>query len=220
MRTFRGHDDRPADRPEDRPGQSPALAAARRRGPGREFEQLRRGLQLRVHEQHLVVDAFDAAADGAEPAGGLRAHVRRRQHGRRAGRAPGAGSAAFSIRSRAACPASAPTSARRIAAGSIEYAEDVREIERRLQIADEGLGGCAGRDERPGRRAGIVRRAHQAAVRSAGAGVSGRTSRVSPRCCMRATSPPEIIPRAASRSRSTADRTTEKIPSGSTNIPN
>ena len=85
------HDDRSDHRAEDRPGQPDAVDAARRRGPGRELEQLRRRLQLRVHEQHLVVDADDAAADGAQPAGGLRAHVRGRQHGRRAGRAPGTG---------------------------------------------------------------------------------------------------------------------------------
>ena len=88
-RHLRGHDDRSDDRAEDRPGQPDAVDAARGRGPGRQLEQLRRRLQLRVHEHHLLVVADDAAADGAEPAGRLRADVRRRQHRRGARRAPG-----------------------------------------------------------------------------------------------------------------------------------
>ena len=55
--------------------------AARRRGPGREFQQLRRGLQLHLYEHDLLVLADRSPADGAESAGGVRAHVRRRQHG-------------------------------------------------------------------------------------------------------------------------------------------
>ena len=54
--------------------------------PGRQFQQLRRRLQLHLHQHHLLGDADDAAADGAQPAGGVRAHVRRRQHGRAARR--------------------------------------------------------------------------------------------------------------------------------------
>ena len=74
--------------PEDRAGQSAAVLAAGGRGSGRQFEQLRRGLQLHLHEHDLVVVADAAASDGAEPAGCVRAHVRRRQHDRTAGRAP------------------------------------------------------------------------------------------------------------------------------------
>ena len=66
--------------------------------PGREFEQLRRRLQLHLHEHDLVVVADVAAADGAEPAGGVRADVRRRQHGRAARRAAEARPAASSTR--------------------------------------------------------------------------------------------------------------------------
>ena len=74
------------------------VAADGGRRPGRELEQLRRGLQLRLHQHDLVGDADLAAADGAQPAGGVRAHVRRRHDGRSS--APRAASAtrAFWIR--------------------------------------------------------------------------------------------------------------------------
>ena len=55
-----------------------------------------------------------------------------------------------------------------------EYADNVREIERRLQIAVKATAARAARDEHSGRRAGVVRRAHQAAVRPARAGAPGR----------------------------------------------
>ena len=55
-----------------------------------------------------------------------------------------------------------------------EYAEDVREIERRLQIAKKAAVDAPAEIDRAGRRAGIVRRAHQAAVRPAGARVPRR----------------------------------------------
>ncbi len=57
----RQRDDRPADRAEDRPGDAAAVAAARRRGSELELEQLRRGLQLLVHE----LDFVGGAAEGA-----------------------------------------------------------------------------------------------------------------------------------------------------------
>ena len=55
-----------------------------------------------------------------------------------------------------------------------EYAQDVREIERRLQIARKAATDAPSESDRAGRRAGIVRRAHQAAVRPAGAGLPRR----------------------------------------------
>ncbi len=82
----------------DRPGQPDAVHAARGGGSGREFEQLRRGLQLHLHQHDLLVLAHPAAADGAESAGGVRAHVRRRQHGRAARPRGASGTAAFWIR--------------------------------------------------------------------------------------------------------------------------
>ena len=81
------HDHRPDHRAEDRQRQPDAVAADGGRRSGRQLEQLRRGLQLRLHEHDLVGVADLAAADGAEPAGGVRADVRRRQHGRAARRA-------------------------------------------------------------------------------------------------------------------------------------
>ena len=56
-RRLRRHDDRSDHRAEDRPGEPAAVAAARRRGSGRELEQLRRRLQLHLHEHDLVVVA-------------------------------------------------------------------------------------------------------------------------------------------------------------------
>ena len=56
-----------------------------------------------------------------------------------------------------------------------EYETDIREIERRLTIAKKATG--ASLDRRrcgSGGRSGIVRRAREAAFRSAGAGVQGR----------------------------------------------
>ena len=117
-RRLRRHDDRPDHRAEDRPGQPDAVDAAGRRGPGRELEQLRRRLQLRLHEHDLVVVADDAAADGAEPAGGVRAHVRRRQHGRAARRAPRARPQHPRLADRQPVAAAQPTSAPPIARGS------------------------------------------------------------------------------------------------------
>src|SRR5437667_1747213 len=47
-------------------------------------------LPIYLHEHDLVVLTDAAAADGAEPAGGVRAHVRRRQNDRGTGRAASA----------------------------------------------------------------------------------------------------------------------------------
>ena len=76
-----GRDDRSDDRQQVRAGHDPVVAAARRRGHG-QLRQLQLGLQLRVHELHLVGLAHAAAADAGESARRLRAAVRRR-HERR-----------------------------------------------------------------------------------------------------------------------------------------
>ena len=52
---------------------------------------------------------------------------------------------------------------------------------------DEGVDRRARERDRAGWRAAVIRRAHQAAVRSAGAGVPRPTSRASARCCSLAT---------------------------------
>ena len=96
-RDRRKPDDRSDDRHEDRPRDAAAVAAARRGGSELELEQLRRRLQLFVHELDLVDRPADAARrdraanepapDGAEPAGRLRAVVRLRRHAGNARRA-------------------------------------------------------------------------------------------------------------------------------------
>ena len=52
------------------------VARDRHRGSERLRRRLRRRLQLRLHEHHLVEGADDAAADGDQPARGVRAAVR------------------------------------------------------------------------------------------------------------------------------------------------
>ncbi len=96
------------------------------------LEQLRRRLQLRVHEHDRVGVADDAVADGVEPAGRVRAHVRQRQHARAARRAP---------RAQPEHPRLDQRQDRRACAREISvpdrsrldsFTENVREIERRL----------------------------------------------------------------------------------------
>ena len=73
-------------------GQDTIVPVARggHRGLHGSARRLRSRLQLRVHEHAQLADADVAAADGDQPARGVRAHVRRRQHaGRAAARACG-----------------------------------------------------------------------------------------------------------------------------------
>ena len=72
------HHDRPDHRQEDRHRVADSVAATGRRRSRRQLEQLRRRLQLHLHQHDLVGVADLAAADGAESAGGVRAYVRRR----------------------------------------------------------------------------------------------------------------------------------------------
>ena len=90
-------DDRPDHRGEDRTRDAAAVAAARGRRSEFQLEQLRRGLQLCLHELDLVDWPADPAgrasadqppADGAQSAGGIRAAVRERIDAGRARRAP------------------------------------------------------------------------------------------------------------------------------------
>ena len=82
------HVDRPSHRAEDRPGHDVPVDGARDRGQLEHLRHLRRRLPLHLHGHDLVAHADAAAADGAEPARRVRAHVRRRRHdGRGAPRA-------------------------------------------------------------------------------------------------------------------------------------
>ena len=81
---------------------------------------------------------------------------------------------------------------------------------------DEGVDRRADRHDRAGRRAGDVRRAHQAAVRSAGAGLPGRHHpRRHAALRARPDGPHLSGERSADRRASTAARTTAKIRGGS-----
>ena len=77
------HHDGSGRRAEDRPGHAAAVARADDRGRD---AQLRRRPQLRVSRHDLLAEPDLAAADGEQPAGRVRATVRRRQHRRRAPR--------------------------------------------------------------------------------------------------------------------------------------
>ena len=75
----------PAGGAADRTGHAAALARADDRGLEPE---LRRRSELRLPQHDFVAGSDLAAADAEQPAGRLRAAVRRRQHRRRAARAP------------------------------------------------------------------------------------------------------------------------------------
>ena len=156
---------------EVRPGHDPVVDSARRRGR-RQLRQLQLGLQLRVHELHLVDFAHAAAADGGESARGLRAPVRRRHEprGTLTGRKQNA-SILDSVTQQISFfkkPLGAGDRAR-----LDTYLENIREIERRIRIAMETIGqGAVRRD--PVRPAGEQARPLPADVRPAGAGLRGR----------------------------------------------
>ena len=96
----RRHDDRPAGREADRTGHDVSVARSRHRGFHRPRRRVRPRLQLRLHEHARLADADDAAADGDQPARGVRADVRRRATGEAAAGAHADTTAAFSISSR------------------------------------------------------------------------------------------------------------------------
>ena len=138
--------------------------------------------------------ADPAPAHGAESAGGLRAHVRRRWHARRNAPRAGSGTAVFWIRSRAVCLAFAARPGASDRARLDDYTDNVREIERRLQIAMKASTVAPADMSGSGGRAANLRRAHQTPVRSAWRWPSRRTSPAWARCCLPATSPAALIP--------------------------
>ena len=153
----------------------PSLEAGDR-GLHRLRRRLRAGLQLRVHEHDLVDDADDAAADGDQPARGVRADVRPRGHARAAPARACGTTGASSTRSRGRRARSAARARRRATArGSSEYLDNIREIERRIQRGPRQRNGndvtTLGRADR---RARLVRGARRPDVRPAGGGVPGR----------------------------------------------
>ena len=91
------------------------------------------GLQLRLHEHDFLGVADDAAADGDQSAGRVRADVRPRRHGGAARASACGGTRASSTRSRTKRARCSGASARATARGSTEYLDNIREIERRIQ---------------------------------------------------------------------------------------
>ena len=130
---LRQHDDRSGRRQADRPGHAAAVA----RSGDRRFHRLRRrllaGIQLRLPEHDLVELADHAAADGDQPADGVRAPVRPGGHRRRAARRACSSSAACSIRFPPKPTICGARWARAIADAVSEYLDNIREIERRIQ---------------------------------------------------------------------------------------
>ena len=121
-------------------GQDTPLPVDRAVDRAAEPELRRRRLHLRL-PQHAVVEVGDAAAaDGEQPAGRVRAAVRRRQHRRAAAGAaqPGAEPARLRDRTRSPSLENGPAG-RRPRAGSREYLDEVREIERRVKQVDATL---------------------------------------------------------------------------------
>ena len=113
--------------------------ARARDGSGQQRRRLHRQSELRLHAHAVVAQPDAAAADGVQPARGVREAVRRqRQH--RSGRARSAAAAAQEH------PRFGQREARQPASESLgpqdqvkvnEYAESVRDVERRIQRAEE-----------------------------------------------------------------------------------
>ena len=131
-------------------------------------------VQLRLHEHHLVEHADDAAADGDQPARGLRADVRAAGHRRRSARRAACATAASSTRSRSEAAELQQGSGRRDRARLGDYLDNVREIERRIQRTEAYNADASRGRWTADRRAGVVRRARVADVRPAGGGLPGR----------------------------------------------
>ena len=105
---------------------------------GRRYGQLRQlqlGLQLRVHELHLLAVAHAAASDGGQSARGLRAPVRRWHERRRSGWPGESRTPAFSIRSRKSWCHFKKDLGAGDRARLDTYVENISELERRIQIA-------------------------------------------------------------------------------------
>ena len=159
----RRHLARPDHRQADRPGHGVPVARDRHRGLHRLRRRLRRRLQLRLHEHHLVEVADDAAADGDQPARGVRAHVRpaRARREERVTRMRQNRSILDSVTRRRRRRSSA-ASARATRVRLDEYLEHVREIETRIQRAEKQATTRADAAGRAGRHPRLVGRARHA----------------------------------------------------------
>ena len=95
------------------------------------------GIQLRVHEHPELAVGDRAAANGNQPAARVRAAVRRRRHSRRPPRAHEDGSEPVGLRRRRSPGCAGPASARGDRVRLDQYLDHVREIERRIQHAEQ-----------------------------------------------------------------------------------
>ena len=110
--------------------------------------QLRERLQLRLHEHARVADADDAAPGGDQSAVGVRAPVRRRGHVRPAARTTGE-DAQHPRRGHRADASTAADAGRGDRTTVSDYLDTVRELERRIQRADDGAEATLPTLERP-----------------------------------------------------------------------
>ena len=135
--------------------------------------QLRRRPELRVSRHDLLAGPDVAAADAEQPAGGVRAAVRRRQHRRRARGAPAAVAqpARLGARRSSALQRKLPAADR----SRLDQYLDRRPRDRAPRFRRPGsrLSDDLSLPDAPDRRAEGRRGAHQADVRSAGARLAG-----------------------------------------------
>ena len=165
---------RPGGGAGDRPGDDAAVARARHRGLHRPDRRLLAGLQLRVHEHAQLEERDHAAADGDQPAAGVRAPVRRRHHARGAAWRGSRPTRASSISSRAISSSSPASIGARDKARLDEYTR-ARARDRAPRAAGRAPDRLADRRARSaGGRAGGVRGARHADVRLHGDRVRGR----------------------------------------------
>ena len=157
--------------------QSGHAAAVARAGHRGSQPELRRRLRLRLLQHDLLAHADRAAAGGEQPAGGVRKAVWRRRHHRAAPARASARTAAFSTRSasrRWRFRSGLPASDRLRVDG---YLDDIREIERRIKTVLDRNAQSADPlsvPDAPVGTPGGLRRARQADVRSADAGLPER----------------------------------------------
>ena len=201
------HHPRSSDRAADRSGDAAAVAAARGGRPWREREQLRRRLQLRLHELDFLGDAVRALPMQVNPqvvferlfgdGGTAEERTARRVQQR---------SILDSVTGSLASLEGKLGASDRVRID--QYLEDVREIERRLQIATKAS------TDAPRLRCRMACRNRSTSTSSCSSTCSRSrfraTSAASARCSMRVTSRAACIPTAAPTSASTAAHTTRR----------
>ena len=204
-----------------RAGHGDSVDAALHRG-GRSLGRLRVQLLVRLHRRDQLGVAERAAADAARPARGVRRAVRRRRDARGSRPPPPRRQERARHHRRVDRSPEAAASAPPTAPGSVDYLDDVREIERRIQNVEaaEPQRRAARAADGAGRRARFVRRARQADVRPAGgrAGVGDHARvrvqavarRLGPRLPVRPASPPASTTRRITTSGRSAFSTSRR----------